>query len=102
VPVLPGFIAAVNTSVMVADGATELYYINYLFGFLVSGLVFIVLHKVFPSQQLDAFVRQTESPEDTVVWFQQKWDDTDHETTSAITGSASKDDEPVFVNTHVL
>ncbi|SPO07077.1 related to uracil permease [Cephalotrichum gorgonifer] len=61
VPCVPGFIAAVNTSVKVSDAATELYYCNYLFGFLASGVVYWVLHLVFPAAEVDDFVRKSPS-----------------------------------------
>ncbi|KAL6233633.1 hypothetical protein BDW75DRAFT_251916 [Aspergillus navahoensis] len=57
VPCMPGFIAAVNTSITVSDGATEMYYMNYLYGFLASAAVHTFLHRVVPDQKLDAFVK---------------------------------------------
>ncbi|KAK9776186.1 putative NCS1 nucleoside transporter family protein [Seiridium cardinale] len=58
VPILPGFINAVNLSILVPDSVVELYYLNYIYGFLVGGLVFTVLHRVFPAGKLDTFVRE--------------------------------------------
>lgn len=57
-PCIPGFAAAVNTTLKVSDGAVELYYINYLYGYLSSVAIYYVLHLVFPAQSLDAFVRE--------------------------------------------
>lgn len=62
VPCLPGFIAAVDAAVTVSPGATRLYLMNYLYGFLSSGLVYTVLHWVFPAGRLDAFVRNAGTP----------------------------------------
>jgi NCS1 family nucleobase:cation symporter-1 len=77
-PCLPGFIAAVNTSVIVPEGATELYYLNYLYGFLSSGLVYIVLHMVFPDASLNAFVKDSTSPQEAMVYYRRKWEYSDN------------------------
>ncbi|KAF9878854.1 ncs1 nucleoside transporter family protein [Colletotrichum karsti] len=61
VPCMPGFVAAVDTSVTVSEGATELYYMSYMYGLLSSGLVYAVLHKVFPAKALDSFVKTAPS-----------------------------------------
>ncbi|KAH8655434.1 NCS1 nucleoside transporter family protein [Xylariales sp. PMI_506] len=76
-PCLPGFIAAVNTNVTVPAGVTELYYLNYLYGFLSSALVYIVLHTAFPAPTLDAFVKDNMTPEQTMNYYRQKWEDMD-------------------------
>ncbi|KAK5996885.1 Uridine permease [Cladobotryum mycophilum] len=73
-PCLPGFIAAVNTSVKVPDGVTELYYLNYLYGFLSSALVYAVLHWIFPSKDVDAFVRDPRSAQEVQQWYQERWE----------------------------
>lgn len=73
VPCLPGFVAAVNTSVTVTDGATEFYYLNYLYGFLVSALVYSLLHFVFPDQKLDAFVRESPSAKELQQTYDDRW-----------------------------
>ncbi|KAF3764076.1 NCS1 nucleoside transporter family protein [Cryphonectria parasitica EP155] len=73
-PCLPGFIAAVNASVSVPAGLTKLYYMNYLYGFLSSGLVYIVLHRVFPSSKLSAFVKDSTTAEQTMAYYRQKWE----------------------------
>jgi NCS1 family nucleobase:cation symporter-1 len=54
---MPGFVAAVNASITVSDEATELYYINYLYGFLVSAAVHTFLHWAVPDRKFDAFVK---------------------------------------------
>ncbi|KAI5456583.1 permease for cytosine/purines, uracil, thiamine, allantoin-domain-containing protein [Mariannaea sp. PMI_226] len=79
-PCLPGFIAAINTSVKVPAGATELYYLNYLYGFLSSGLVYWLLHLVVPDQRLDGFVRESPSAKVLQEEYQERWDmiDTSH------------------------
>ncbi|KAI0145283.1 permease for cytosine/purines, uracil, thiamine, allantoin-domain-containing protein [Xylariaceae sp. FL1272] len=78
-PLLPGFIAAVNTSVSVSDGATNLYQLSYFYGFLASGIIFILLHKIFPARKLDAFVNDGVSPEQTRFLYQEKWDSVGYE-----------------------
>ncbi|GKT56686.1 NCS1 nucleoside transporter family protein [Colletotrichum tofieldiae] len=80
VPCLPGFIAAVDMSVTVSEGATELYYMSYLYGLLSSGLVYALLHKVFPARALDAFVRDAPSPRELQEMQKGKWDVTLAET----------------------
>ncbi|KAL4874958.1 permease for cytosine/purines, uracil, thiamine, allantoin-domain-containing protein [Aspergillus karnatakaensis] len=64
VPCMPGFVAAVNTSITVSDGATELYYLNYLYGFLSSAAVHTFLHWAVPDKRLDAFVKDGMSARD--------------------------------------
>ncbi|GJC89774.1 transporter aclS [Colletotrichum liriopes] len=80
VPCLPGFIAAVDMSVTVSEGATELYYMSYLYGLLSSGLVYALLHKVFPARALYAFVRDAPSPRELQEMQKGKWDVTLAET----------------------
>lgn len=73
-PTLPGFIAAVNTNVQLSDGSIELYYMNYLYGFLASGLVLVVLHRVFPDRVLDQFLRESPSAKELQQLNSAKWD----------------------------
>ncbi|KAJ1566723.1 hypothetical protein HK405_008688 [Cladochytrium tenue] len=73
-PTLPGFIGAVNTSVVMPDGATELYYISYLYGFFASGLTFVLLHRLFPVRNLDSFVSSKETPEELMRFYADKWE----------------------------
>ncbi|KAJ9131029.1 NCS1 nucleoside transporter family protein [Pleurostoma richardsiae] len=90
-PLMPGFIAAVNTSASVSDGATELYYMNYLYGFCASGVLFILLHKIFPAASLDEFVKNRMSPGETMFLSREKWDNLNYET-GAILEGAGKDE----------
>lgn len=76
---MPGFIAAVNTSVVVSSGATELYYLSYLYGFCASALVFIILHKIFPARSLDDFVKNGMPAEETRHFYRTKWDNVGYE-----------------------
>uniref|UniRef100_A0A8H7NHT0 Uracil permease n=1 Tax=Bionectria ochroleuca TaxID=29856 RepID=A0A8H7NHT0_BIOOC len=80
IPPLPGFIAAVNTSVTVSDGATELYYLNYLFGFLASGLLYWALHLIFPDEKSDEFVRNSQDAKTLQQLYHTRWDVTLAET----------------------
>jgi nucleobase:cation symporter-1, NCS1 family len=73
VPCLPGFVAAVNTSVKVTDSATEFYYLNYLYGFLVSASIYSLLHFVFPDQKLNAFVRDSPSAKELQQTYDERW-----------------------------
>ncbi|SCU95151.1 LADA_0G13850g1_1 [Lachancea dasiensis] len=49
VPNMPGFVGTVGDNIYVPMGAIKLYYLNYLIGFLVSFLIFIVLNYFFPA-----------------------------------------------------
>lgn len=82
-PLMPGFIAAVNTSITVPEGATELYYLNYLYGFCASATVFILLHLIFPSAPLDSFVKNSMTSHDAMYASREKWDNLQYESTSA-------------------
>jgi NCS1 family nucleobase:cation symporter-1 len=70
---MPGFIAAVNPSVHVSDGAIELYRLNYLFGFVVSAVVYYVLHLVVPERKLDEFIKDGISAKDTQQMYHERW-----------------------------
>jgi nucleobase:cation symporter-1, NCS1 family len=47
-PLLPGFAQAVNPTVSVSNGAANIYAIGYLYAFLSSSVLYIVLSKVWP------------------------------------------------------
>lgn len=80
IPCMPGFIAAVDTSVTVSPGATELYYMSYVYGLLSSGLVYAVLHRVFPVKVLESFVRTAPSAKELRELHLGEWDCTLAET----------------------
>jgi NCS1 family nucleobase:cation symporter-1 len=71
---VPGFVASVNTSITVTDAATELYYLNYLFGFLTSGFVFYILHLAFPSERVNEFVGSSSSPAEVQSFYRENWE----------------------------
>lgn len=73
-PCIPGFAAAVNTSLKVSDGATELYYMNYLYGYISSVVVYYVLHLIFPARALDAFVRDSTTAKQLQRQYNEQWD----------------------------
>lgn len=77
---MPGFVAAVDASVEVSDGATELYYMSYICGLLSSGLVYAVLHRLFPAEALESFVRTAPSARELREMHLGKWDCTLAET----------------------
>lgn len=74
VPCLPGFISAVNPSITVTDAAIELYYLNYLYGFAVSGGLYILLHWAFPDAKSSAFVAESPSAKELQELYGQRWD----------------------------
>lgn len=73
-PCLPGFIAAVNLSITVADGAVELYYMNYLYGFLSSTLVYSLLHWALPDKKFDAFIKDSASAGELLELYHRRWE----------------------------
>ncbi|KAL3437841.1 permease for cytosine/purines, uracil, thiamine, allantoin-domain-containing protein [Aspergillus tetrazonus] len=74
IPTMPGFVAAVNTSITVSDAATELYYINYLYGFLVSAAVHAFLHWLIPDWKLHAFVTDNTPASEIQELSNARWD----------------------------
>ncbi|TPX15443.1 uncharacterized protein E0L32_004423 [Thyridium curvatum] len=73
-PLLPGFIAAVDLTVTMPYGVTELYYLNYLYGFLSSGAVYALLHIVFPDARLKNFVETSGTPDQLRALYEERWD----------------------------
>lgn len=73
-PTLPGFIAAVNLSVSLPAGMTELYYLNYLYGFVSSAVVYYLLHLIFPARDVDDFVKSAPSPREVQRHYTDRWE----------------------------
>ncbi|KAL6887354.1 permease for cytosine/purines, uracil, thiamine, allantoin domain-containing protein [Trichoderma longibrachiatum] len=73
-PCLPGFIGAVNGSVVLPEGMTKLFYLNYLYGFLSSAGVYILLHWIFPARNVDRFVRTSPSPGEVQQFYSDRWE----------------------------
>ncbi|RYP11800.1 hypothetical protein DL765_007592 [Monosporascus sp. GIB2] len=73
-PCMPGFAAAMNSSVQVTDGATKLYYMSYIYGFLSSGAVYAALHWAFPADACSAFVRDAPSAKEVRQMYLGNWD----------------------------
>ncbi|PTB38740.1 hypothetical protein M441DRAFT_71094 [Trichoderma asperellum CBS 433.97] len=73
-PTLPGFIAAINTSVSLPDGMTELYFLNYLYGFTSSAVVYSLLHWIFPAKPVDDFVKNAPSAKEVQRHFTDRWE----------------------------
>lgn len=73
-PLLPGFIAAVNLSISISDGAVELYYLNYMYGFMASAFVYALLHRLVPDQKLDAFVQESPPAKEVQALYDDRWD----------------------------
>lgn len=51
VPLLPGFAAAVTSTVDVPLGAVNFYYLGYFWGFFVGGGLHVLLSKMFPAKE---------------------------------------------------
>lgn len=73
-PCLPGFIATVNTTVKVSNGAIELYYMSYLYGFLVSAAVYTALHRLVPVKEIDSFVNDGRTAAEVQSHFTERWE----------------------------
>ncbi|KAL7811658.1 permease for cytosine/purines, uracil, thiamine, allantoin domain-containing protein [Trichoderma gracile] len=73
-PCLPGFIGAVNRSVLLPEGMAELFYLNYLYGFLSSAGVYVLLHWLFPARNVDRFVRTSPSPGEVQQFYSDRWE----------------------------
>lgn len=58
----------------VSSGATELYYMNYLYGFLSSAAVYSVLHCVLPDNKLSDFIHSGDSVKETQQLYHGRWD----------------------------
>lgn len=74
VPCLPGFVAAVRPSLTVSDGATEIYYLSYLYGFIASALSLSILHLIFPARRVDEFVRRDTTAQSVQQYYQDHWE----------------------------
>jgi NCS1 family nucleobase:cation symporter-1 len=55
-------------------GFTNLYYMCFLAGSLISGFVYAVLHIVFPAPSVQAFVESSSTPSELMARYQEKWD----------------------------
>jgi NCS1 family nucleobase:cation symporter-1 len=60
--------------VTVTDGATELYYLNYLYGYVSSVVLYTSLHWIFPSRNLDSFVAEPTRARDLQKYYTERWD----------------------------
>jgi NCS1 family nucleobase:cation symporter-1 len=47
-PLFPGFLESVGAGVIIPIGMTRLYYLCYPFGFLVSGMLHVIISKIYP------------------------------------------------------
>lgn len=74
-PAMPGFISAVNPNVVVPRACTRIYYINFLTGFLIASVIFVLLHSLFPARSVQNFVRSSTTKDNTIVYYRDKWDD---------------------------
>lgn len=82
-PCLPGFVAQINGDQTMPEPAMELFYLNYLYGYLVSGVVFVALHKLIPARSVDDFVRKPETARQLQLHYRQLWDEVPSEPSQA-------------------
>ncbi|KAI1879077.1 hypothetical protein JX265_003254 [Neoarthrinium moseri] len=73
-PCLPGFIAAVETSITVPDSVAEFYSLNYVYSFISSATCYTLLHRIFPANDVDAFVTGTPDANETIYQHHMRWD----------------------------
>ncbi|KAH6648198.1 permease for cytosine/purines, uracil, thiamine, allantoin-domain-containing protein [Truncatella angustata] len=71
---LPGFIAAVDTSITVPNSVAEFYDLNCVYGFLSGALCYIILHGVFPASAVDAFANQSPEAKEMHRLHHIRWD----------------------------
>ena len=71
---MPGFIMAVNKNVKVSEGAQELYMMSYIYGFFSSGLLFALLHIIWPAQAVDRFAKNDLTPKEVQEHYERRWD----------------------------
>jgi len=71
---MPGFVAAVNTSIKVPIGWTRLYYISFLVGTAISALFFAAFHHFFPVHGIKDYVNSAPSRREVQAEFRAKWD----------------------------
>ena len=71
---MPGFIASVNTSVVVPVGFTHLYSICFLSGFAISATIFVSLHYLFPAQNMQTFAKSPQTSKDLVDYYRETGD----------------------------
>ncbi|KAE8379331.1 permease for cytosine/purines, uracil, thiamine, allantoin-domain-containing protein [Aspergillus bertholletiae] len=74
VPSLPGFVAHVDPSVIVAVGLTRIYYICFVTGTVISAAVYTALHYMFPTADVKLFVDKAPSPEILMQEYRWRWD----------------------------
>ncbi|KAH7310666.1 NCS1 nucleoside transporter family protein [Stachybotrys elegans] len=73
-PCIPGFVAAIDVTISMPDGATELYYLNYLFGFVTSGVLYYLLHLIFPDAKVHEFVQTAANPKELQRSYREIWE----------------------------
>lgn len=73
-PSMPGFVAAVNSTIKVSIGWTHLYYISFLVGTAISALAFIALHRFFPVRPIRDYVNSAPSRRIVQSEYRAKWD----------------------------
>lgn len=71
---MPGFIASVNTSVHVPIGCIRLYDICFLSGFAISIVIFVVLHRLFPADNMQMFINSPQTSSELVHYYRQSSD----------------------------
>ena len=70
---MPGFVTAVQPSVIVPVGLTHLYYICLMYGFATGASIYCLLHFIFPAVASKQFVADATSPRELMKGYQDRW-----------------------------
>ncbi|RCI08139.1 hypothetical protein L249_6333 [Ophiocordyceps polyrhachis-furcata BCC 54312] len=93
-PCLPGIVAQLTGNQSLPESAMELFSLNYLYGYLVSGSVFAALHWLFPARPVDDFVRQPETARQLQQHYRSLWDEISSEPSNVSGGMSFQGKEP--------
>lgn len=63
-----------NPTVTVSVGLTRLFYISFLTGMTISGVVYVGMHYVFPDGRLKAFVHSAALAEQVMAEYEEQYD----------------------------
>ncbi|RDW82878.1 NCS1 nucleoside transporter family protein-2 [Coleophoma crateriformis] len=88
-PSFPGFLASVSPGIRVTVGWTHLYDLCFISGSCIAAFVYILLHYIFPAPKLQAFLKNSASPKELMVKYQDSWDS--HLSSTVVGGETEED-----------
>jgi NCS1 family nucleobase:cation symporter-1 len=71
---MPGFVAAVQPTIIMPIELRHLYYICFLSGFAISSAVFCFLHFMFSAHEITGLVTRSPPPRVLMNEYQDRWD----------------------------